>query len=450
MIRPKPFAVFLILLTLCLIIGPLGSPGQDTAGVLSMKEQSSVVLNITRLRLDRLLPKIMRETNFDMWIIVCQEDDLDPVFKTMIPYRQWCPITQMLIFFDPGDGRDVERLNLSRTDMQGLHRNAWDFGAWDREKKESQWACLERIVRERDPKRIGINESEVIWAADGLSSSLKKKLAESLGPRYAARLQSAEALSTLWLETLLEEEFALYERAAAISHAFIAEALSNRAVTPGFTTTDDLVHFCHQKAANLGLTLEACTFGIWGRDPREIEKYGKKDNVIRPGDLVHCDLCLMYLMYHADQQQWGYVLRPGEDDAPEGLKRVLAEGNRLQDVFMGELKAGLTGNEILRNILAKAKEAGIGSPKIYSHSVGYYLHEPGPLIGLPWEQSDTGGRGDVKLVPNSLLAMESAVALPIPEWNNSPLRFALEENIFFTPEKAAFFDGRQTKFHLIK
>jgi hypothetical protein len=117
---------------------------------------------------------------------------------------------------------------------------------------------------------------------------------------------------------------------------------------------------------------------------------------------------------------------------------------------MGELKAGLTGNEILRNILAKAKEAGIGSPKIYSHSVGYYLHEPGPLIGLPWEQSDTGGRGDVKLVPNSLLAMESAVALPIPEWNNSPLRFALEENIFFTPEKAAFFDGRQTKFHLIK
>jgi len=446
----KPFAVVSFLLILFHLSGPLGAQSQAYPGVMSMKDRSSVVLNITRMRLDRLLPKIMRETNFDMWIMACNEDDLDPVFKTMIPYNQWCPITQILVFYDPGDGRDVERLNLSRTDMRSLHKNTWDYGAWDREKKESQWACLARIVSERNPKRIGINESEVIWAADGLSVSLRKKLVETIGPKYSPRVQSAEKLSTLWLETLLEEEFELYERAVAVSHALMAEALSNRVITPGFTTTDDLVNDCHQKAANFGLTLEACTFGIWGRDPREIEKYGKKDNVIRPGDLVHCDVCLIYLMYHSDHQQWGYVLRPGEEDVPDGLKRVMAEGNRLQDVFAGELKAGLTGNEILRNILAKAKEKGIGSPKIYSHSVGYYLHEPGPLIGLPWEQSNTGGRGDVKLVPNSLFAMELAVALPIPEWNNTSLRFALEEVIVFTPEKVTFFDGRQTKFHIIK
>lgn len=230
----------------------------------------------------------------------------------------------------------------------------------------------------------------------------------------------------------------------------MAEALSNKAVTPGFTTTDDLVYYCHDRAAGLGLSLEACTFGIWGRDPREVEKYGKQDKVIRPGDLVHCDVCLIYLMYHSDFQHWGYVLKPGERDVPDGLKRVMAEGNKLQDIFCGELKAGLNGNELLRNILARAKEQGIGSPKIYSHSLGYYLHEPGPLIGLPWEQVNTGERGEIELVPNSCFAAELAVGLPVPEWNNAFLRFALEEDVAFTPRGTFFFDGRQTAFHLIK
>ena len=39
----------------------------------------------------------MRRAGIDMWIIVCNEDNLDPVFSTMIPYDVWCPITQILV-----------------------------------------------------------------------------------------------------------------------------------------------------------------------------------------------------------------------------------------------------------------------------------------------------------------------------------------------------------------
>lgn len=129
----------------------------------------------------------------------------------------------------------------------------------------------------------------------------------------------------------------------------------------------------------------------------------------------------------------------------------LAEENRLQDIFCGEFKAGLTGNELLGNILKKAKEAGIPGPRVYSHSLGYFLHEPGPLSGLPWEQVNNPGRGDVKLVPNSCFTAEMSVTAPVPEWGEGKeLRLPLEQAIAFTEKGVFFLDGRQTKFHLIK
>jgi Xaa-Pro aminopeptidase len=446
--RERRMIIYSFLLTFC---GTFFAFGGDLPKVMSLRERKDVVNKITLMRLDTLLPKVMRQAGIDMWIIACNEDNLDPVFKTMIPFDSWCPITQILVFFDRGPEKGVERLNISRTNMLGFHTNAWDAGAWDREKKESQWSGLARIVKERDPRKIGINESDVIWAADGLTSSLKQTLIETIGPVYASRLESAEKPSILWLETLLDPEFELFERAVAISHAVIAEALSGRVITPGVTTVDDLRYYYWQRIEDLGLEKSFLpSFSIRGRDPREVEKFGKEDRVIRPGDLVHCDVGLIYLRYNTDHQEWAYVLRPGETEVPETFRKILAEGNRLQDIYAGEFKVGLSGNQILANILGKARAQGLGTPRIYSHSLGYYLHEPGPLIGLPWEQVNTGGRGDVTLVPNSCFTAELSVDAPVPEWGGKVLRLGIEQDFAFTERGSYFLDGRQTKFHLVK
>lgn len=420
---------------------------KDFPAVLSMRERVAAINHITELRLDKLLPKVMRETGFDMWIILCQEDNVDAVFRTMTPLNTWNKRDLILLFYDRGPGKGIERLNISRMNMRGLHVNAWDY----RSKKESRWECLARIVRERVPKKIGINESEVIWAADGLSSTLKKRLIKTIGEKYAERLYSAEKLCTLWLETLLDEELDLYERAVAISHAIIAETYSSKVITPGVTTVDDLIYHYWQRGASLGLAKAFNpSFSIRGRHPDVIKKYGTKDRVIRRGDLLHCDVGVIYLRYYTDHQEWGYVLRRGEKDVPETFKKVMAEGNRLQDIFCGEFKLGLTGNQMLKNILTAAREKGVRKPKIYSHSVGYYLHEPGPLIGLPEEQENTGGRGEVKLVYNSTFTAELSVTYPIPEWDGKELRMGLEQIISFTKDGTQFLDGRQTKFHIVK
>jgi len=442
-----------VLLGLIVLAGleiPTAAQHGGTPSVLSIRERAALVHRITAKRLDTLLPRMMRETGIDMWIISCNEDNLDPIFETMVPYENWNPITQILVLFDQGQGKGVERLNVARTDTQGLFKNSWDAAAWDTKKAESQWDALGRVVRERDPKRIGLNEGEVQWVAGALTSVLKKKIVEAVGPKYAARLQSAEPLVTLWAETLLEEEVELMERAAALSRSIIADMFSPKVITVGQTTAEDLRWYYWQRAADLGLKVSFSPFvSIRGRAPKDVEKWGKDDKVIRPGDLLHCDVGLKYMRWNSDHQEMAYVLRPGETDVPETFKKLMAEANRLQDVYCGEFRTGLSGNEILGNILKKARELGIPGPRVYSHSLGYFLHEPGPLIGLPWEQVNNVGRGDVKLVPMSAFVVELSVTGLVPEWGVD-FRVPLEQDILFDGERAFFLAGRQTSFHIIK
>ena len=435
----------------CILAGPAPARAGGPPAVLRMRDRVAAVNRILSQRLERLLPALMRETGFDMWIIATNEDNLDPVFRTMIPYDTWTPITQLLVFYDPGGGREIEKLNLSRTNTRGFYKDGWDWRAWDAEKKESQWDYLARVVRERNPKVIGVNEGEVQWAAGGLTVPLKKSLVAALGPQLSTRLQSAELLATRWLETLLDEEIEIYGQVVALAHAVLADTMSNKAITPGVSTTDDMNYYYWQRLADLGLEfsfMPNCT--IRGRGPEETQKFGKDDRTIRRGDLLHCDVGLKYLRYNSDHQELAYVLRPGEVDAPDSFKQGMAEANRLQDAFVSEFKAGLTGDQLLGNILATARGKGIRKPRVYSHSIGYYLHEPGPLIGLPWEQVRNTGRGDVTLVDNSCFTAEMSVDFPIAEWGGREVRFALEQDVVFTKGRAVFVDGRQTAFHLVR
>jgi len=86
---------------------------------------------------------------------------------------------------------------------------------------------------------------------------------------------------------------------------------------------------------------------------------------------------------------------------------------------------------------------------VYSHGLGRLLHEPGPLIGLPWEQERNEGRGDVALEYNYAFTMELSVEGPLPEWGGEAFRCALEQDVVYTVDGCRVIDGRQTGFHLV-
>ena len=225
----KRCGLFIMLGLMLVCAYPLRAGRGDFPDVLTIRERVETVNRITMLRLEKLLPQVMRKAGFDMWIIPCQEDNVDAVFRTMTPMNTWNRRDLMLVFYDRGPDKGVERMDISRMNHRGFHTRVWDNA------KETRWDCLERIVKERDPKKIGINQSEVIWAADGLSATLKQKVADALGDKYAKRLQSAEKMCTLWLETLLDEELDIYEKVIAVGHALIAETYSSRYITVSYT-----------------------------------------------------------------------------------------------------------------------------------------------------------------------------------------------------------------------
>ena len=76
---------------LFLFVSMLGLAGQAAQGreipdanqrILSERERPAVVNKILRDRLDNLLPRVMRETGIDMWLVINREYVEDPVYLT--------------------------------------------------------------------------------------------------------------------------------------------------------------------------------------------------------------------------------------------------------------------------------------------------------------------------------------------------------------------------------
>ena len=85
---------------------------------------------------------------------------------------------------------------------------------------------------------------------------------------------------------------------------------------------------------------------------------------------------------HTDTQHLAYVLRAsqGETSAPLGIKEGLRKANRMQDIQLGLMKPGMTGNELLSACLKTMSEEGIEG-QIYSHPIGDWGHGPGAVVG---------------------------------------------------------------------
>ena len=72
------------ILLLSLILVSFGSYAQENV-ILSMKERSRVIDQLLENRIETVLPRIMRENDLDMWVIISREYNEDPVIKTFLP-----------------------------------------------------------------------------------------------------------------------------------------------------------------------------------------------------------------------------------------------------------------------------------------------------------------------------------------------------------------------------
>jgi hypothetical protein len=163
---------------------------------------------------------------------------------------------------------------------------------------------------------------------------------------------------------------------------------------------------------------------------------------------LHVDFGITYLRLNTDTQQHAYILRAGEKDAPDYLKKALSQGNKLQDILTGNFTAGKTGNQILGDSRKQAIAGGL-TPSIYTHPIGYHGHAAGTTIGQWDMQNGVPFTGDYAMHNNTAYSIELNVTTSIPEWKKE-IQIKLEEDGFFDESgNFRYIDGRQTQFIII-
>jgi len=415
-----------------------------------MKDRATTINRLLEDKVKNYLPEIMRREGIDMWLVISREYNEDPVIETLLP-AEWLAARRrtILVFYDRGDGKELETLAVARYDVGSVFKSAWN-----KEEQPNQWARLAEIISERNPKKIGVNKSEYFGLADGIVATDYEGLKEAIGAQFSKRVVSAEKVAIGWLETRTAAEMAIYPHIVKIGHEIIKEAFSSKVITPGVTTTEDVVWWMREKVRELKLQAWFHpTIDIQRADPERFDHlrtFSKRPEpgVIMPGDLIHCDFGITYLRLNTDQQQHAYILKSGETDVPEYLKKAFKNGNRLQDIFTNNFKEGRTGNEVLKMSREQAIAEGI-TPSIYTHPIGYHGHAAGTTLGMWDSQGGVPVTGDYPLHLNTAYSIELNASTFVEEWGKD-VRIMLEEEAFFNKDGVRYIDGRQEEIIIVK
>ncbi|MEM6396521.1 MAG: M24 family metallopeptidase [Bacteroidota bacterium] len=431
---------------LFLLAGTLPLSSQPTVPpILSLQEQGELEDRWLAKRVETILPRLMRREGVDLWLLISREYNEDPVLETMLP-STWMGArrTTILMIYDSGEG-PVETLACARYGVGDIFQKAWD-----KEEQPDQWARLVELIEARDPKKIAINRSADFGLADGLSAYHYEQLKSRLPEKYADRLVSVEGLAIGWLETRIPEEMGMYRHIMQVAHAIIAEAFSEKVIIPNHTTTDEVVWYMREQARALGLDVWFHpTVDIQRAEVEELYAFSGRpeSDVIRPGDLLHCDFGITYCGLNTDTQHNAYVLKAGETELPDYLRKSQQKGMQIMDILTDQFANGRTGNELLAAALAQGEAAGL-RPTIYSHPIGYHGHGAGPTIGLWDQQEGVPIRGDYPLYPNTAYSIELNTRVYIEKWGKD-IRMMMEEDGYWDGERFEYIDGRQEALYLI-
>lgn len=413
--------------------------------LLSQLEQMDVREQWLKKRLGSLLLPMMKRHGIDMWIVVNEEFKSDPVTEHIVPPIPIVGRRDLFIFIDRGER--LERLAMVRYDEERLNHH-YKLVMPQRDKFGAE---LKKLVDERNPKTIALNIGGTRGQQSGLSYDAYRFLAETLGPDNEKKFVSASKFLTEFFDTRLPEELEHYEKAVLATDVITRRAFSNEMIKPGKTTVGDVRWWMMQQVNDLGL-------GIWfqpdlriQRQRTETENTGqflstaKEAEIIQPGDLIHVDFGLIYMGLSTDWQKHAYVLKPGEKDAPAGLKAALANTNKLQDALFSFARAGMTGAEVYDLSMAEMKKQGIEA-MIYSHPIGAHGHGLGASIDF---RRGIGGDAD-KLRLGSYTSIELNTSTPVAEWGGQKVTIMAEDDAVMTESGFRFIRPRQTAFYLIK
>ncbi len=383
-------------------------------------------------KFDRILPEVMRENQLDMWIVAQKEGHNDPMYEHL--GRGYTGSIGYYIFTDRGGDR-IERASLGITGGMLEQCRVYDIVTGSAEE-------LRAFVSARNPKRIGINTSDEIGAADGLTHTLNLHLRKTLGDGLAGRLVSAERLVSDYRSRHVASEIVAFGEAGELSRTIAERALSNEVITPGRTTLADVAWWMWDQLLTRGLGSSFDMPSVYITGPNGIEATST-DRIIQRGDILVIDWGVGYLNFWTDVKRMAYVLRDGEIAVPASYQRAFDQAVKVRQMIHRTIKPGGTAKDMLDRLnRSVGLMPGFGLMKGFNqptddlamtdviigcHSVGDLGHGSGPSIA--WFNPV---RLTFPIRATNLFSIEFFAYTSIPEWGGKKLRSPLEDDAVVT------------------
>lgn len=381
---------------------------------------------------------ILDEVGVDCWLIFVRETSavLDP----MLPFIYGHDVTWQSAFILTRSGRRIAILG--RYDAE----NAYRLGAYDEviAYDAAFSEPLRRVLAELDPQQIALNYSTNNSHADGLTHGLYLLLHDYLRDTpYPAHFVSAERIATALRSRKTPTEVERIK--AAIATTFEIYQRAFELVEIG-KEEREIGAFMHAQVDALGLETSweraACPAVNSGPET-PVGHAGPTDMRVAPGHIVHFDFGVKQNDYCSDIQRVLYVLRPGEEQAPEPVQRGFETVVRAIQAAVAAMKPGVTGEEI--DAVARKVITDAGYPE-FKYATGHHLgracHDGGGVLGPRWERY--GDTPTYPLEAGHVYTVEPGLFVEGYGY------MGLEEDVLVTANGAVFLGEPQTELILVR
>jgi len=414
---------------------------------------------IRKTKLDELLVPILKEYGIECWVTLTR-DPCDDMTNVIWERRvQLDPIVEYIggedvkvpaafIFTVSGERIAIAgEADAKEVEDTGIYKKVLKY-TYNREKGHSEFLeTLGRTLQDLNPGSIGLNFSEDEGVADGLSYGMKIMFDRAVGPSLAGRVVSAEnVVVSLW-NRKVAAEVQLIEKSSRKSAEITLEAL--RLIRPGVTTARGLFDYIRKRVKEEDLgpgwqewwcpTVSVSAFRL-GRPP--------SDKVIERGDLVVINSGFLLEGYMSDLNKAAYVLRQGEKEPPELIRKLFATGLEAMRAAVAQIKPGATGYEVDRAAREVVKKAGFAEyPHATGHTTGVWVHGLGAILGPPWKAY--GERIRMKIHENDIYAVEPSLGA-YSEAHGGNIRMHFQEMVIVGKDGARYLTPPLTELLLIR
>ena len=379
--------------------------------------------------------KLLREKDIDMWITFVQETSagreriFDYIAVSDLTWESAVVITKsgekfvILGQFDEQPFRDSKLYTKMLPYVQDFREP------------------MTQLMKEHSPKKVALNYSFSDASADGITYGkyvyMEKMIKEAVP---GAEIVSAEEVIGSLISQKSPMEIEYIEKAVEVTEEIFTEISG---YLKAGRTEREVYDFIQERFASRGLKPSFETL-VFSGDRGDGMGHGQvTDNKIQKGDLLHVDMGVFYNGYASDLQRTWYILKDGEDKAPEAAVKGF---NTIRDAIVESGKAlrpGAQGIELDNITRGHVTKNGYPEyPHALGHQLGRYVHDGGALLGPAWARYKN--TPFMKLGANQVFTLEPSLKVP------GMGAIGIEEDVIVAEDGAKYLSHLQTELWLIK